>query len=56
MSNELTKEQAMMIVEAHEVASIIEDGEERDMLRENNPDLLDAYEALLRVAGWELPK
>jgi hypothetical protein len=46
----MTKEQAALLVDAHEVDRLMDDEEEREMLRDNNPELLDAYIALLEMA------
>lgn len=45
----LTKEQAQAIIDAHEIN--MDDGEETEMLDENNPELADAYRALLAIAA-----
>lgn len=45
----LTKDQAQAIIDAHEIN--MDDGEETEMLVENNPELADAYRALLAIAG-----
>jgi hypothetical protein len=48
----MTSRQACLIIEAHEIDAIIE--ESGDDLKENNPDLLDAYLALqLMTVGGE---
>jgi hypothetical protein len=44
----LTKEQAQNIVDAHEIN--LDDGEETELLEANNPELADAYRALLAIA------
>lgn len=44
----LTKEQAQNIVDAHEIN--LDDGDETEMLEANNPELADAYRALLEIA------
>jgi hypothetical protein len=46
----LTKEQARMICEAHEIFAVLGDDEERELMEENNPDLLDAYCELHKLA------
>ena len=46
----LTKEQAQMLCDAHEVDSLLENEEEIELLEDNNPELLDAYRALSRMA------
>lgn len=51
----ISKEQAELIVEAHCIVEILEDGEEAQMLQEQNPELFDAYCALLCMAGIEIP-
>jgi len=49
----MTKEQARLIMEAHEIESTLNDEEEVDLLEENNPELLAAYEALRELAESE---
>ncbi len=49
----MTKEQAQILVEAHEVEQLMEDAEERELMEENNPGLSDAYQALLALARGE---
>ena len=46
----LTKEQASMICDAHEIFSLLSDEEEMELLKEHNPELLEAYFALHQVA------
>ena len=46
----LTKEQAQMLCDAHEVDSLLENEEEIELLEANNPELLEAYRALSRMA------
>ena len=46
----LTKEQAQMLCDAHEVDSLLENEEEIELLEDNNPELLAAYRALSRMA------
>ena len=46
----MTTEQARLIIEAHDIASTLDDDEESELLAENNPALLDAYRALLKFA------
>lgn len=49
MEKTLTKQHAVAIVEAHEIA--INDGdEETDLLKEQNPELYEAYKALIAIA------
>lgn len=46
----LTQEQARIIVDAHEIDRLLADEEETDLLEENNPELLTAYEQLQGIA------
>lgn len=46
----LTTEQAQAIMDAHEIHSMLHNQEERELLRDNNPDLLEAYKALEKIA------
>lgn len=47
----MTKKQARLIIEAHEI--YLDDEEEVSLLEENNPELLEAYRALLVFASSE---
>lgn len=47
----MNKEQALEIVYAHEIDEMLTNDEERELMQENNPSLLAAYEALLNEAG-----
>ena len=47
----LTKEQAQLICDAHDIDAMLDTGEEVDLLRAENPQLLDAYTALLQIAN-----
>lgn len=49
----MTKDQAMLIVDAHEIISLMDDEEEAELLLMHNPDLYYAYEALLLLAEDE---
>ena len=49
MLTKLTKEQAQAIIDAHEIN--MDDGEETELLEANNPELADAYRALLAIAA-----
>lgn len=49
----LTKQQAQAIIDAHEIN--MDEGEETEMLEENNPDLADAYRALIAIANSPTP-
>ena len=52
----MNKQQAALIIEAHEIAQLFDNEEEMEMLRENNPDLLDAYEAFCNFAGVDFTR
>ncbi|MGI0076959.1 MAG: hypothetical protein ACREAU_06100 [Nitrosopumilaceae archaeon] len=47
----MTKEQAKLIVEAHEIKFLVEDEEEVMILTEHNPTLFEAYKALINFAN-----
>lgn len=47
----LTQKQARLLCYAHEVYSLLDNEEEIEMLEENNPELLEAYYALHRIAA-----
>ena len=49
----LTQEQAQLLCDAHEVYSLLENEEEIELLEVNNPELLEAYYALHRLAAGE---
>lgn len=49
----MTKEQAALLADAHEVRSLMDNEEEVDLLEQHNPALLGAYEALLELADSE---
>ena len=46
----LTKEQAQLLCDAHEVVSMLGNEEEMELLEANNPELAEAYYALHRLA------
>jgi len=46
--SEFTREHAQAIIEAHEIN--MDEGEETEMLDEQNPELADAYRALIEFA------
>ena len=46
----MTKKQAAILIEAHEIDQLLENEEEVEMLEANNPELLAAYRALVRYA------
>lgn len=47
----LTPSQARAIIDAHDLFGVIEEGEERNLLEENNPELLEAYITLNDIAS-----
>lgn len=47
----LTQEQAKLLCDAHEIYSLLDNDEETELLEANNPELLEAYYALHRVAA-----
>lgn len=46
----MTPEHAAALCDAHDVHQLLENDEEVEMLREQNPELLAAYKALARLA------
>lgn len=46
----VTKEQAQILVEAHEVRELLDNDEERELLEANNFGLMEAYLALVKLA------
>lgn len=46
----LTREQARMIMDTHDITTTMGDEEEMGLLEENNPELAEAYFALHRIA------
>lgn len=49
----LTAEEAQMLCDAHEIHSMLNNEEEIELLEENNPGLLAAYEKLWAIAGGD---
>ena len=47
----LTQEQARMLCDAHEIFSLLGNDEEVELLEANNPEFLEAYFALHRIAA-----
>ena len=47
----LTKDQAQLLVDTHDIMMVMESEEEMELLRDNNPELLKAYEVLLDIAN-----
>lgn len=53
----LTREQAQLLCDAHEVVSLLDNEEEIELLESNNLELLEAYFALHRTAyGSEMER
>lgn len=48
---QLTKEQAILLVDTHDVMQVMESQEEMELLKAHNPELLEAYEVLLNIAN-----
>ena len=46
----LTPEQAQAISDAHEIQTMLNNEEEFELLKANNPELLEAYQALVKIA------
>ena len=46
----LSAEQARLIMDAHEIESLLNNEEETELLEQNNPELLDAYLNLQGIA------
>ncbi len=46
----LTAEEAEMLIEQHDIYTALEDGEERELLEANNPELLALYDKLKKIA------
>ncbi len=47
----LTKEQAIRLIDAHDIMQVMESEEEMELLKEHNPELFEAYDALLDIAN-----
>ena len=45
----LTPKQASILVDAHEIESLLENEEELELLEDYNPELVEAYRALVRM-------
>lgn len=50
---QLTQEEAQMLCDAHEVHSMLNNEEEVDLMEDNNPALLAAYEKLRAIADGD---
>ncbi|MDP2322521.1 MAG: hypothetical protein Q8N51_00635 [Gammaproteobacteria bacterium] len=46
----MTPEQAYWIADANDIFRVMDDDEERELLESNNPELFDAYQALIAYA------
>jgi len=49
----LTQEEAQSICDAHEIRQFFSDEEEVDLMEQNNPGLLSAYEKLRAIADGD---
>ena len=49
----LTREQAQALCDAHDVDALLDNEEEVELLEDNNPELLAAYEALRAIAAGD---
>lgn len=49
-TRQLTKEQAQLLVDTHEIEMLMQNDEEVELLEEHNPELLEAYETLIEIA------
>ena len=47
----LTQIQAQVLCDAHEIYQLLDNEEEIELLDDNNPELLEAYYALHRIAA-----
>lgn len=52
-SPQLTRDQAQLICDRHEIHAFLEDEEDVDELERHNPDLLDAYLILRAIADGD---
>ena len=50
---QLTQEEAQLICDAHEIHQFFSDEEEVDLMEQNNPGLLSAYEKLRAIADGD---
>ena len=53
MIPKLTPAQAQQILDAHDIEVTMQNEEEVDLLALNNPDLLEAYNALQEIANTD---
>lgn len=52
----LTPEHAALIIDAHDIKDACRAGEERRLMKSNNPELLEAYEALIEFSELVMSK
>lgn len=52
-SPQLTRDEAQLICDAHEIHLLLDNEEEVDLMERNNPDLLRAYEILRAIADGD---
>lgn len=50
MSHQLTKQQALAIIEAHDINNVLNDEEEVELLEGQNPEMLEAYRVLKLIS------
>lgn len=53
---QLTKQQAILLAEALDLFSLLEDTEECELLAENSPEVFEAYQVLLRITEDHEPR
>lgn len=47
---QLTTKQAQALIDAHEIHVMLKNEEECELLKENNPELLEAYQKLAKIS------
>ena len=52
-SPSLTRDEAQLICDAHEIHQLLDDEEEVELLEKNHPQLLAAYEVLRAIADGD---
>lgn len=52
-SPSLTRDEAQLICDAHEIGLLLNNEEEVDLLEQHNPELLAAYEVLAAIANGD---
>ena len=53
MKIKLTQRQAQVLVDVHAIDEVLENEEERKLVEENNPELMEVYEVLMKIAKGE---